>query len=70
MLVVILPEVRMPLPHFLFLIAGVIAAAALTICLAVTARFPLAALGLGAVLAAALVHLLGRPSRKLGQRGR
>ena len=46
----------MPLPHFLSLIFGVIAAAGLTILLAVWLDIPLVWLGLAAVVAALAVR--------------
>lgn len=51
---------QMPLPHFLVLIFAVIAAAGLTIFLAVQAGLPMAALGLGALIGAGLMRVLAR----------
>jgi len=50
----------MPLPHFLLVLALVILAAALTIWAASSAGVPMAAMGLTALLAAAVVGLVGR----------
>lgn len=50
----------MPLPHFLMLILAVILAAGVTIWMASAAGIPLFALGLVALLAAAVVHLTAR----------
>ncbi|SFA44705.1 hypothetical protein SAMN04487972_103253 [Paracoccus halophilus] len=54
----------MPLPHFLLLILVVILAAGVTIWMANAAGIPLFALGLVALLAAALVHLSARDHHK------
>ncbi|SOC12487.1 hypothetical protein [Rhodobacter maris] len=50
----------MPLPHFLLMLLVVILAAALTIVVAVHAAVPLAALGLAALIGAALMRLFER----------
>ena len=50
----------MPLPRFLVLILAVILAAGGTILCAAHAGVPLAALGLGALVAAGLVRILAR----------
>lgn len=50
----------MPLPHFLLLVIAVIALAAATLWLALAAGVPLAALGMGALIAAAAAHLGAR----------
>lgn len=47
----------MPLPHFLILIVAVILAAGLTLWMASAAGLPLAALGLAALVGAALARL-------------
>lgn len=47
----------MPLPHFLFLVGSVILAGAITIWLAASAGVPMPVLGLGALMAAGLLHL-------------
>lgn len=50
----------MPLPHFLLLIAAVILAAGLSLWAALAVGVPLAAMGLGALIAAALAHFATR----------
>lgn len=47
----------MPLPHFLFLLAATILAAALTLWISLTAGVPLLAFGLLALSAVALLQL-------------
>lgn len=56
-------EDDMPLPHFLILILAVILAAGLTIWAASAVGIPLFALGLLALLAAAIAHLTTRDHR-------
>ena len=50
----------MPLPHFLMMLLAVIAAAGLTIFLAVQSGLSLAVLGLGALIGAGLIRMLAR----------
>jgi len=50
----------MPLPHFLLLIAAVILAGALTVFIALHQGISLPALGLVALVAAALVRMMAR----------
>lgn len=50
----------MPLPHFLLLLAAVIVSAAFTIWLASAIGVPLFALGLLALMAAAVAHYAAR----------
>ena len=46
----------MPLPHFLWMLAAVIAAAAVTLCLALSVGVPLQAMALVVLIAAAFLH--------------
>lgn len=50
----------MPLPHFLIMILAVIAAAGLTIFLAVQSGLSLAGLGLATLIGAGLMRMLAR----------
>ncbi|WP_181443843.1 hypothetical protein ACTTAK_11185 [Rhodobacter capsulatus] len=50
----------MPLPHFLMMLLAVIAAAGLTIFLAVQSGLSLAVLGLGVLIGAGLIRMLAR----------
>lgn len=50
----------MPLPHFLFLLLAVIVAGGVTVWLAAQAGVPFGLIGLGALMAAALVRLMAR----------
>jgi phosphate/sulfate permease len=56
-------EDNMPLPHFLLMILAVILAAGLTIWAANAVGIPLVALGLLALVGAALAHLTTRDHR-------